>query len=111
MKEGTYEIKSARAGTSLELGGVACFRGWPMRLAEFARQARQQWTISPVTNAGGYPGAPYFKVTLPGLTARWPSRGRQIVIRASFNSGPEQLWRIEGLPDGTWRIMPKSATN
>ena len=26
-------------------------------------------------------------------------------------AAPEQLWRIEQLPDGTWRIMPKSVPN
>jgi len=25
-----------------------------------------------------------------------------------FTGAPEQLWRIDQLTDGTWRIMPKS---
>jgi arabinan endo-1,5-alpha-L-arabinosidase len=31
----------------------------------------------------------------------------ELVSLPSFTGGPEQLWRIEQLTDGTWRIMPK----
>jgi arabinan endo-1,5-alpha-L-arabinosidase len=26
----------------------------------------QKWTITPVANAGGYPGSPYFKIAIAG---------------------------------------------
>ncbi|MBN2320527.1 MAG: RICIN domain-containing protein [Acidobacteria bacterium] len=29
----------------------------------------------------------------------------------AFTGGPEQLWRIDQLTDGTYRIMPKSMPN
>ena len=71
-------------------------------------QAQQKWVIAPVANAGGYPGAPYFRITLAGtersLTA---TKGGELTARA-FNGAPEQLWRIDQLADGSYRIGPKA---
>ena len=53
--------------------------------------------ITAVTNGGGYPGSPYFKIT--------------IVAVPEFTGAPEQLWRIDQLIDGTYRIMPKAVLN
>ena len=44
---------------------------WPtrpidVRMAPYMVQAQQKWTITPVANAGGYPGSPYFKITIAG---------------------------------------------
>jgi len=35
----------------------------------------------------------------------------ELVTLPAFNGGAEQLWRIDQLTDGTWRIMSKSAPN
>ena len=35
----------------------------------------------------------------------------ELVSVAEFAGGPEQLWRIDMLTDGTWRIMPKEIPN
>ena len=32
-------------------------------------------------------------------------------VLPAFTGGAEQLWRIEQLPDGAWRIMPKAVPN
>ena len=32
----------------------------------------------------------------------------ELVALPTFTGGPEQLWRIDQLADGSWRIMPKS---
>jgi arabinan endo-1,5-alpha-L-arabinosidase len=72
----------------------------------------QKWTITPVANAGGYPGSPYFKITIAGtdrvLAATADS---EVVAVPAFTGSPEQLWRIDQLTDGTYRIMPKSMPN
>jgi arabinan endo-1,5-alpha-L-arabinosidase len=87
---------------------------WPagnidVRMANYMCQAQQKWTITPLANAGGYPGAPYFKITVAGTDrALSASADAELVVLPAFTGGPEQLWRIEQLPDGTWRIMPKS---
>lgn len=87
---------------------------WPsgdtdLRLAPAMLQAQQKWTITPVANAGGYPGAPYFKITIAGTERALAatSEGELIAVR-TFTGAPEQLWRIDQLTDGTYRVMPKS---
>ncbi|HAB15161.1 MAG TPA: glycoside hydrolase, partial [Verrucomicrobiales bacterium] len=71
--------------------------------------AQQKWTFAAVTNAGGYPGSPYFRINIAG-TARTlaASAGAELITVPAFTGAPEQLWRIDQLPDGTWRLMPKS---
>jgi arabinan endo-1,5-alpha-L-arabinosidase len=90
---------------------------WPtghieVRLANYLDQAQQKWTIAAVTNAGGYPGSPYFKITIAGTDrALTATEDAELVTLPAFTGGPEQLWRIDQLTDGTWRIMPKSVPN
>ena len=87
---------------------------WPsgpigLRLSPYMVQAQQKWTITPVTNAGGYPGSPYFKITIAGTDrALAATEERELVTVAAFTGGPEQLWRIDQLADGTYRVMPKA---
>jgi arabinan endo-1,5-alpha-L-arabinosidase len=35
-------------------------------MSPYMVQAQQKWTITPVAGAGGYPGSPYFKITIAG---------------------------------------------
>jgi arabinan endo-1,5-alpha-L-arabinosidase len=75
-------------------------------------QAQQKWTITPAANAGGYPGSPYFKITIAGTDrALAATNNAELTTVPAFNGGPEQLWRIEQLTDGTYRIMPKTIPN
>jgi arabinan endo-1,5-alpha-L-arabinosidase len=90
---------------------------WPagnvdLRMANYMCQAQQKWAIAAVTNAGGYPGSPYFKITIAGTDrALAATADGELVALAGFTGAPEQLWRLDQLTDGTWRIMPKSAPN
>jgi len=90
---------------------------WPagnldVRLANFLSQAQQKWTFKAVTNAGGYPGAPYFKITLAGTDRALAATDEcELVTCPAFTGAPEQLWRMDQLSDGTWRMMPKSVPN
>ena len=90
---------------------------WPsdnidVHLNDYMVRPNQQWTITPVTNAGGYPGSPYFKITIAG-TDRALAAGADgsVVSVPSFTGAPEQLWRIDQLIDGAYRVMPKAAPN
>jgi len=86
---------------------------WPSgnleaRMANYLDQAQQKWTLTAVTNAGGYPGSPYFKITIAGTDRTLAATAdNELIVLDAFTGGPEQLWRIDQLTDGTYRIMPK----
>lgn len=81
----------------------------PPRLANFLDQAQQKWTFTAVTNAGGYPGSPYFRISVAGTERTLSATASaELLTLPSFTGAPEQLWRIEALSDGTWRLMPKA---
>jgi len=90
---------------------------WPAgnidtRMSNYLCQAQQKWTVTAVPNAGGYPGAPYFKITIAGTDrALAAAEDAELVVLPAFTGGPEQLWRLDELADGTWRIMPKTIPN
>jgi arabinan endo-1,5-alpha-L-arabinosidase len=90
---------------------------WPadrvnLRLSPYMVQAQQKWAITPVPNAGGYPGSPYFKITIAGTDrALAAAADGELVALPAFTGGPEQLWRIDQLADGTYRVMPKAVPN
>ena len=87
---------------------------WPagavdVRMSPYMVQAQQKWAIAPVANAGGYPGSPYFKITIAGTDrALAATADGELVAIPAFTGGPEQLWRIDQLTDGTYRLMPKA---
>ncbi len=90
---------------------------WPSgnidaRMANYLCQAQQKWAITTVPNAGGYPGSPYFKITVAGTDrALTATADAELAVLPAFGGGPEQLWRMDQLADGSWRIMPKSVPN
>ncbi|GFE83642.1 hypothetical protein GCM10011487_56420 [Steroidobacter agaridevorans] len=85
---------------------------WPtvtgVRLAPAMLQAQQKWIIAPVAGVGGYPGAPYFRITVAGTERSLTATQGGELEASSFTGAPEQLWRIDQLVDGTYRISPKS---
>jgi arabinan endo-1,5-alpha-L-arabinosidase len=92
-------------------------QNWPAgnigtRLSNYLVQAQQKWMITPVPNAGGYPGAPYFKITISGTDRALAATDEaELVTVPAFTGEQEQLWRIDQLADGTYRIMPKAVPN
>jgi len=87
---------------------------WPSgplgaRLAPYLVQAQQKWAIAAVPDAGGYPGSPYFKITIAGTDRTLAATAdAELIVLPAFTGGPEQLWRIDQLVDGTYRIAPKA---
>lgn len=81
----------------------------PVRANDWMCRPHQQWTITAVPNVGGYPGQPYYKITIQGtertLTA---TASGDVIASPKFTGADEQLWRIDQLTDGTYRIMPKA---
>ena len=101
---GTHPVAGGGAGRG-ELAGrrrrcayVAVHGAGP---AEVGDRARRQ--------CGGYPGSPYFKITIAGTDRALAATGDgELVAIPAFTGGPEQLWRIDQLTDGTYRLMPKA---
>ena len=72
----------------------------------------QKWAISKVDGAGGYLGGPYYKIVIAGTgRALAATAEAELVTVPTFTGTPEQLWRIDQLTDGTYRIMPKVVPN
>ncbi len=89
-------------------------KAWPTgnldaHMGNYRCQAQQKWAITAIPDAGGYPGSPYFKITIAGTDRTLAATAdAELVVLPAFTGAPEQLWRIDELADGTWRIMPKS---
>jgi arabinan endo-1,5-alpha-L-arabinosidase len=106
------------AVTPIPLQEVAAMStNWPadnidVRIGDYMLRPHQKWTITPVAGVGGYPGSPYFKITIAGTDrALAATEDAELVTVPSFTGKPEQLWRIDQLIDGTYRIMPKAVPN
>ncbi len=86
---------------------------WPegeidIRIGDYMFRPHQKWTITAMPDAGGYLGAPYYKITIEGTErALAATADAEVVAVPKFTGAPEQLWRIEQLTDGSYRIMPK----
>jgi arabinan endo-1,5-alpha-L-arabinosidase len=87
---------------------------WPegstgVDLSAYMVRPNQHWTVEPVAGAGGYFGAPYYSIRIAGtdraLAVRAGSREVESVPR--FTGDDAQLWRVDQLIDGTYRISPK----
>lgn len=90
---------------------------WPtgnvgVRIGNYMVRPHQRWTITAVPEAGGYLGGPYFKITIARTQrALAATADAEVVTVPNFTGAPEQLWRIDQLTDGTYRIMPKLIPN
>ncbi|MBR5929057.1 MAG: RICIN domain-containing protein, partial [Prevotella sp.] len=86
---------------------------WPagnidIRIGDYMFRPHQRWTITAVPEAGGYLGGPYYKIEIEGThRALAATANAEVTSVPEFTGDPEQLWRIEQLIDGTFRIMPK----
>lgn len=98
----------------IEMQKLADVEGsWPtgtvdVRCSDYMARPHQKWIIENA-GKGGYMGQPYYRIRIEGtnrvLTA---TAEREVVAKPEFTGGDEQLWRIDMLTDGTYRIMPKA---
>ncbi|MCQ2182526.1 MAG: family 43 glycosylhydrolase [Bacteroidales bacterium] len=87
--------------------------GWPegdteVRLCDNMFRPHQKWNIEAVPEAGGFLGGPYVKIVIAGTDKALTATGEKDVKASKFTGADEQLWRIDQLTDGTYRIMPKA---
>lgn len=80
----------------------------PVRCGDYMFRPHQRWTITPVAEAGGYLGNTYFRIAIEGTDRTLAATAdMELTTLPNFTGEDEQLWRIEQLTDGTYRIMPK----
>ena len=87
---------------------------WPegdirVRIGDYMFRPHQRWTITAVPEAGGYLGGPYYKIVIEGTQrALAATADLELTTVPAFTGAAEQLWCIQQLTDGSFRIMPKS---
>ncbi|MGE5942824.1 MAG: family 43 glycosylhydrolase [Flavobacteriales bacterium] len=90
---------------------------WPtgnigVRIGDYIGRPHQKWTITAVPEASGFLGTPSYKIVIAGTErALAATADAELVTVPKFTGAPEQLWRIDQLTDGTYRIMPKVIPN
>ena len=98
-----------------ELADVS--KTWPTgniaaRIGDYMSRPHQQWTITDAPDSTGYLGGPYYKIVVAGTErALAATADGEVITVPAFTGAAEQLWRIDQLTDGTYRIMPKSGIN
>jgi arabinan endo-1,5-alpha-L-arabinosidase len=86
---------------------------WPtgnidVRIGDYMGRPHQKWTITDAPDTTGYLGGPYYKIVIAGTErALAATANAEVITVPKFTGAPEQLWRIDQLIDGTYRIMPK----
>jgi arabinan endo-1,5-alpha-L-arabinosidase len=90
---------------------------WPAgnigaRIGDYMGRPHQKWTITDAPDTTGYLGGPYYKIVIAGTDrALAATADAEVITVPTFTGAPEQLWRIDQLTDGTYRIMPKVVPN
>jgi arabinan endo-1,5-alpha-L-arabinosidase len=90
---------------------------WPtgnigVRIGDYMFRPHQKWTITAAPDSSGYLGGPYYKIVIAGTDrALAATSDAEVITVPTFTGAPEQLWRIDQLTDGTYRIMPKAVPN
>ena len=87
---------------------------WPkgdigVRANDYMFRPHQRWTVTAVEDAGGYLGFPFYKIEIEGThRALAATADGELITVPAYSGADEQLWRIEQLVDGSYRIMPKA---
>ncbi|NJC34130.1 arabinan endo-1,5-alpha-L-arabinosidase [Sphingomonas jejuensis] len=86
--------------------------GWPdgpvrVELSADMIRPNQRWTITPAADAGGWFGAPYYRIVIAGTDRALATTAAGEVEATARAEEDRQLWRIDQLTDGSYRITPK----
>lgn len=114
-REHFWNIDTTKPVTSIPMQTLnEVVTSWPegdiaLRIGDYMMRPHQRWTITPVPDAGGTLTGPYCKILIEGTTrALAATANLELTTVPAFMGSDEQLWRIEQLTDGTYRIMPKA---
>ena len=84
---------------------------WPkgdiaVRCSDYMFRPWQHWSISPVPQAGGRLTGPLYEIKIDGTNRALTATANLELTTKEFQGEDAQLWWIEQLTDGTYRIMP-----
>ena len=105
LKAGTYQLCSDRKGDVLQVPPDAA-TGGRVETAQYLSRTHQHWTLTPagggrsrIANAAGSNALQ--EATTPAANTTKPAA--RVIMTAATESA-QQLWKIDQLPDGTYRI-------
>jgi len=78
----------------------------PLRCGDYMFRPHQLWTIKPVPEAGGTLSGPLFQICIKGTNRALTATASLDLTTSEFKGEKCQLWRIEQLTDGNYRIVP-----
>ncbi len=78
----------------------------PVRCGDYMFRPHQRWQVTPVPQKGGTICGPLYEIKIEGTNRALTATDNLEVIAKEYAGLQEQLWRIEQLTDGTYRIMP-----
>lgn len=87
---------------------------WPtgnteVRCSDYMNRPHQNWVITSVPELGGTIAGSYVKITIAGTNRALAAKaGAELETVPEFTGADEQLWRIDQLTDGTYRLSPKA---
>ena len=84
---------------------------WPkgdiaVRCGDYMFRPWQHWSICPVPQAGGRLTGPLYEIKIDGTNRALTATANLELTTKEFQGEDAQLWWIEQLTDGTYRIMP-----
>ena len=102
----TKEVKPLPDQTMQEVEAA-----WPqgevgVRCGDYMFRPWQHWQVVPVPQRGGTLCGPLYVIRIAGTNRALTATDRLEVVTQELADSDAQLWRIEQLTDGTYRIMP-----
>ena len=84
---------------------------WPqgeiaVRCSDYMFRPHQHWTVTPVAEKGGTLAGPLYEIKIAGTNRSLTATANLELTTREYQGEDCQLWRIEQLTDGTFRIMP-----
>ena len=84
---------------------------WPdgdiaVRCSDYMFRPWQRWQVVPVAQKGGTICGPLYVIRIEGTNRALTATAQLEVVTKEQADLDEQLWRIEQLTDGTFRVMP-----
>lgn len=78
----------------------------PVRCGDYMFRPHQRWTVMPAPDNRGTLSGPLFTIMIEGTQRALTATASLELTTSAFRGDDSQLWRIEQLTDGNFRIMP-----